>query len=158
MFTGQGTRILLWLVLLSAVIPTACKPPAAAQAADTAVPQSNAANEKGWRIVGKVVNVLANRDTIDPDSPCGKAPCNAIVEVEQVLEMPTTEDNVAAGATIPVHFAFTLAPTSPDLFPFDNINLPGLEPNDTFEATIVHRPLQNQPNRFMVFNYVKHTP
>ena len=50
-----------------------------------------------------------------------------------------------------------LADTDDELFPFAEIDLPGLAHNDQFEATILHRPLEHQPDRFMVFNYIKHS-
>ena len=136
-----------------------CKGPAAAQSSVSAK-TSNAKDKDApnYRIVGRVIKVLANRDTIDPESPCGKEPCNALVRVEKVVEMGETgTPAVEEGKTIPVHFAFTLADTDDELFPFAEIDLPGLAHNDQFEATILHRPLEHQPDRFMVFNYIKHS-
>ena len=147
------------LLLLIALLMPCCKGPATAQSpANASVSATDKKDAPEYRIVGRVIKVLAHRDTIDPESPCGKEPCNAIVRVEKVVESgQEAATPIEEGKTIPVHFAFTLADTDKELFPFADIDLPGLQSNDQFEATILHRPLKHQPNRFMVFNYIKHS-
>ena len=159
MFSGHGLIRPIVLLLLVAFLSPCCKGPASAQSAANA--QSTAVTkgkDPECRIVGRIIKVLAHRDTIDPESPCGKEPCNALVRVEKVVVAgETPQAPVEEGKTIPVHFAFTLADTDKELFPFADIDLPGLQSNDQFEANILHRPLKHQPDRFMVFNYIKHS-
>lgn len=148
------------LLVVAAMLLSTCKPAAVAASTEPQPSQSNEEQQDNpdYRIIGRVVEVFANRDTIDPESPCGKAPCNALVKVEKVLRFGQIyTESVQEGSTIPIHFAFTLASTTQELFPTADIDLPGLNSNDQFEATIKHRPLRHEPDRFMVFNYIKHS-
>lgn len=91
------------------------------------------------RIVGKIVAVLPARDP-DPQSPCGQAPCRALVRVQRVIGYGVAfEPTLAEGQEIKLYFTFTLMPTE-KYFPELTHPLPGLQVNGLFEANITGPP------------------
>ncbi len=88
------------------------------------------------RIIGVVASIDETRST-DTKNPCAKAPCKAKVKITKILgygsgfTTPLTE-----GSEVEMTFAFTLAPTTKDLFPNLSARYKGLKQGDTFQADV----------------------
>ena len=78
---------MMCLLMVAAMVLSTCKPAAVAVNSESAPPQAedDQHTSRDYRIIGRVVEVSTNRDTIDPESPCGKAPCNALVKVLRIV-------------------------------------------------------------------------
>lgn len=95
------------------------------------------------RIDGVISKIEPIVKSDDPKDPCSKAPCIALVTVKgaeygagfPVLNMK--ED-------IKVKFAFTLVPTSKDLFPNMEESYPGLMEGQEFTALVQHIETMNE--------------
>ncbi len=86
------------------------------------------------RIVGTLVSIDS---TLEKGGPCLKAPCRGFVRVDSVLGYGAAFGNpVAVNERIDVRFAFTLAPTSRELFPNMTKQLPGLQVGTRFQADL----------------------
>jgi hypothetical protein len=86
------------------------------------------------RIVGTIVAIDS---TMEATGPCSKAPCRAVVRVDSVLGYGSAFGNpVALQGQIPVRFAFTLAPTTKDLFPNMTDRFPGLALGSRFQTDL----------------------
>ncbi len=89
------------------------------------------------RIVGTVMSIDS---TLEEGGPCSEAPCRAIVRVDSVLGYGSAFGNpIAVTVQIPVRFAFTLAPTTKDLFPNMTERLPGLQVGAKFQTDLEAR-------------------
>jgi hypothetical protein len=107
------------------------------------------------RIVGKILQIDS---TLLPDktSPCGKAPCRAVVKITQVLGYGSSFGNpLADGQEISAMFAFTLAPTTKDLFPNIDKRLPGLSVGSVFTADVQSLEQFGGGTAYQIFNYWK---
>jgi hypothetical protein len=92
------------------------------------------------RIIGTLVGIDS---TLVHGGPCSKAPCRGLVRVDSILGYGSAFGSpLALKEEINVHFAFTLAATSKDLFPNMTERLPGLEIGARFEADVESR---NEP-------------
>jgi hypothetical protein len=86
------------------------------------------------RIVGTIVSIDS---TLDEKGPCSRAPCRAIVRVDSILGYGSSFGNpIALSKQISVRFAFTIAPTTSDLFPNAMEQLPGLQVGARFQTDI----------------------
>jgi len=86
------------------------------------------------RIVGTLVEIDS---TLDTGGPCSKAPCRGIVRVDSILGYGSAFGNpISLNAKINVKFAFTLAPTTRDLFPNMTVQLPGLYIGASFKTDL----------------------
>ncbi len=86
------------------------------------------------RIIG---TLMAIDSTMEDSGPCSKAPCRATVRVDSVLGYGSAFGNpVSLNARIAVRFAFTVAPTTKDLFPNMTNRLPGLQVGSTFQTDL----------------------
>jgi len=110
------------------------------------------------RIVGTLVGI----DTEllkEGNGPCTKVPCRGIVRIDSILGYGSSFGNpLAVGQRVNVHFAFTLAPTTKDLFPNMTETYPGLELNSRFRADVESPPEMNtSADRifYQVYDYVK---
>ncbi|MFQ3597809.1 MAG: hypothetical protein SNJ55_06295 [Chloroherpetonaceae bacterium] len=88
------------------------------------------------RMIGVIASIDETRST-DRESPCAKAPCKAKVKITKILgygsgfNTPLTE-----GREVEMTFAFTLAPTTKELFPNLAARYKGLKQGDTFQADV----------------------
>ncbi len=90
-------------------------------------------------ILGTIVDFAELDQPVAETSPCSKHPCRALVHVQNVLRFGSNyHGQFNPGDTIPITFAFTMAPTK-DLFPEFNQHLPGLQPGDSFQAELLER-------------------
>ncbi|HTP12598.1 MAG TPA: hypothetical protein VMM37_03185 [Bacteroidota bacterium] len=106
------------------------------------------------RIVGTIISV---DPTLEATGPCAKAPCRAVVRVDSILGYGS-----AFGTPMPVHghvpvrFAFTLAPTTEDVFPTMTSRLPGLSVGSSFRTDIESRAeMSPEGNRssYVIYTY-----
>jgi len=82
------------------------------------------------RIVGKIVQILPEREA-DKNTPCGKAPCKALLQLQNVIGYGTGFIKpLAPEQEIKVFFSFTLQATE-KLFPELHTPLPGVQVGDT---------------------------
>lgn len=112
---------------------------------------------EGTWIRATVIAIDESLDTNDPESPCSKVPCNATVRIDKVLQRGNDEASlIAEGTEITIRFRFTLALTTPELFP--NLKTPqtGLNNNDRFEANLNGQlGLGTNNMNYHVFQYYK---
>jgi hypothetical protein len=106
----------------------------------------------------RMVGTLTSIDTtLEATGPCSKAPCRATVRVDSVLGYGSAFGApVAVAAQIAVHFAFTVAPTTSDLFPNMTERLPGLQVGSKFQTDIESRlemgSTGNRPT-YLIYDY-----
>lgn len=107
------------------------------------------------KIVGKIISIDETRET---DGPCAKAPCRANIIIQNLEKKGSLFQLNNIQDTIPVSFAFTLAPTTPELFPDIKTKYPGLKVNDRFEAKIESRLAMNEQGlSYIIYEYKKFT-
>ncbi|MCS6989205.1 MAG: hypothetical protein NZM06_06760 [Chloroherpetonaceae bacterium] len=88
------------------------------------------------RIIGTIVSIDPTRST-NPQDPCSKAPCKAKVKITRVLGYGSGfSATLAEGKEVEMTFAFTLAPTTKDLFPNLVARYKGLKEGDSFQADV----------------------
>ncbi len=107
------------------------------------------------RIVGRIVSVDENYRSENPEDPCSKAPCSAVVRVESIIGYGSAFGQpLAIGKEIKVLFRFTLNPTK-DIVPGLSRHLPGLSSDSVFTADVESKPDvfegEKKPNSFRYF-------
>lgn len=126
------------------------------QTATVATGPKNSGNDiasEEARIIAHIVSIDETRDT---EGVCSKAPCRAQVKIESIIKKGSLFHLQDLEKPVPVFFAFTLAPTTEDLFPGIKTNYPGLQINDKFEATIQNRPAMNETGfAYTIYDYKK---
>lgn len=86
------------------------------------------------RFVGTIVSIDPARSS-NPQDPCAKAPCKAKVKIVRTIGYGSGfVGTLAEGKEVEMTFAFTLAPTTKDLFPNLSARYKGLKQGDTFQA------------------------
>lgn len=119
--------------------------------------------EQGVRIAPghcRIIGTLTFIDTtLEETGPCSKAPCRAIVRVDSILGYGSAFSNpVAMKAQVAVRFAFTLSPTTTELFPNMTERLPGLQVGSKLQTDIESRQEMgttgNRPT-YLIYNYRK---
>ena len=105
------------------------------------------------RINGVISKIEPIVKSDDPNDPCSKAPCVAMVKVtgaEYGAGFPTLNMN----KDIKVKFAFTLVPTSKDLFPNMEEKYPGLMEGQEFTALVQHIETINETiPSYLIYGY-----
>lgn len=88
-------------------------------------------------IIGTVMEIDSSTDTSNPDSPCGKVPCNTVVKIDSVLGYGAAFGKpLVPQRDINLKFMFTTGMTSSDLFPNINENFPGVKVGSKFRGSI----------------------
>ena len=110
------------------------------------------------RIVGTLVGI--NQELLkEGNGPCSKVPCRGVVRIDSILGYGSSFGNpLAIGQRVNIHFAFTLAPTTKELFPNMTETYPGLEVNSRFQADVESMPDMNTPTDrvlYQVYGYSK---
>ncbi len=107
------------------------------------------------KIIGKIIWIDEVREA---EGPCAKAPCRARIVIKTLEKKGSLYQGGNAGDTLSVSFAFTLAATTPELFPGMKTSFPGLSVNDRFEAKIESRlALNEQGVAYLIYEYKKFT-
>lgn len=107
------------------------------------------------KIIGKIISI---NETREPEGPCAKSACQAQILIQTLEKKGSLFQLSDMQDTIPVSFAFTLEPTTSDLFPGIKTSYPGLKINDRFEAKIESRPATNEQGvRYTIYEYKKFT-
>lgn len=146
-------------MLIVLCIFNGCKPSEKAVATDEPVHSVSASiNELASsqaKIIGKIISI---DETLESEGPCAKAPCRAqvlILTLEKkgsLFQVPDLKD------TLNVSFAYTLSPTSAELFPGMKTSYPGLKVNDRFEAKLESRLAMNEHGvGYIIYEYKKFT-
>lgn len=108
------------------------------------------------RIVGTLVGVDSS---LAENGPCAKAPCHGTVRVDSIVGYGAAFGNpIAVNERIRVTFAFTLAPTTKDLFPTMSDRLPGLQVGERFWTDLESQPetgIDEQRTVYRVYRYEK---
>lgn len=108
------------------------------------------------RIVGTLVSIDT---TMEESGPCSKAPCRGIVRIDSVLGYGSAFGNpIGIRGEIAVRFAFTLGPTTKDLFPNMTERLPGLNVGSRFQTDLEsHNDIKASGSRswYLVYDYRK---
>jgi len=103
------------------------------------------------KIIGKIISI---DDTRESEGPCAKAACRAKIIIQNLEKKGSLFQLNNIKDTIPVSFAFTLAPTTADLFPGMKTIYPGLKINDRFEAKIESRLAMNEQGvSYIIYHY-----
>jgi|ERR1041385_1327776 hypothetical protein len=110
------------------------------------------------RIIGTIVKVDSTLLSTDRSNPCAKAPCVASIRVDSILGYGSSFPKpLSVGSVITVKFAFTLAPTTPDLFPNMAESYPGLQVNSQFLADVTSQPMsidkQSDDVSYLIYGY-----
>jgi len=119
---------------------------------------NNNSSQNSYRIIGSIVHIYDNFQLHDTSGVCAKAPCEATVKIETIKRRGASFIGaIAAGEKIKVHFAFTLNPTTKELFPNMTARYPGLKKNDKFVADIQSRLAigGNENVRYVIYGYEK---
>ena len=104
------------------------------------------------RIVGVITKIEPAVKSEDPNDPCSKAPCVAMVKVK----------GAEYGAGFPsflseevrIKFQFTLAPTTKDLLPNMEDSYPGLKVGDEFTALVAYiETINNTLPNYQIYGY-----
>ncbi|MDE3057512.1 MAG: hypothetical protein KGJ59_06110 [Bacteroidota bacterium] len=89
------------------------------------------------RIRGTITAIDSAFADSDSSQPCAKIPCNAEIRIDSILGYGSSfGEPVVEGKEYAVHFAFTLARTTKELFPSMNEGYPGLNVGSSFVADI----------------------
>ncbi len=127
-------------------------------------PVRNSVSPNHCRIVGTVVAVDSTLDVADSLQshrdvpPCTKVPCNADVRIDSILGYGSAFGNPVVQEKIyRMHFVFTLAATSKELFPSMKEVYPGLIVGSSFIADIerqsVRGATQSMAPVFVIYGY-----
>ncbi len=107
------------------------------------------------KIIGKIISINEARDET---GPCSKVPCEARIIIQNLENKGSLFQLNSMQDTIPVAFAFTLVPTTEELFPGMKTSYPGLKINDRFEAKIESRLAKNEQGvSYIIYEYKKFT-
>ena len=111
------------------------------------------------RIKGTIIKIDSTLET-NNNSPCSKLPCTALVRIDSVLGYGAGFGSINAGTEINLKFAFTLGPSTKELFPNMTDRLPGLTINSQFIADIKHNNVLNtneskNMKTYLVYGYKK---
>ena len=106
-------------------------------------------------INGEIIKIFPIEKNNNPNDPCSKAPCFALVRVTKTYYgagFPVIPIN----SEIKIKFGFTLNPTSKELFPSIEDRYPGLNIGDKFSALVSHQATINSTiPSYRVFGYSK---
>lgn len=106
------------------------------------------------RIKGTIVKIDSTLE--HGNSPCSKVPCSAVVRVDSILGYGAGFGTIKIGSNINLRFAFTLGPTTKELFPNLTERLPGLNINSQFIANIKHYfEHGSKGKKYLVYGYKK---
>ncbi len=87
-----------------------------------------------------IATLLGVDSTLEAAGPCSQAPCRATVRVDSVLAYGAAFSNpLAVHARINVRFAFTVGPTTKELFPTMTDRLPGIRIGNRFQTDLESR-------------------
>ena len=150
------------MIILLVTMLAACKvkePTANTKAAPNPDPATTVAKGpagNGTLVQAMVVAIDSTLDKLDPDSPCGKYPCRALIRVERVNRLdPEWGDFFKPGKEVNINFGFTLAPTTDTMFPDLAQHYPGLSQGDRFEASVKTKLRSMNNLTHTVFHYQK---
>ena len=104
-------------------------------------------------INGEITKILPIEASDNPNDPCSKAPCFALVKVKGI-SYGAGFQTINMNEDIKIRFAFTLEPTSKDLFPNMEEKYPGLKIGDNFTALVAfsYKLNETKPN-YEIFSY-----
>jgi hypothetical protein len=143
-----------FLAILIMITQASCKSnKVSVQRTEIRAPGENASSS-GVVIKGKIMEILEKKDN-DSNSVCKNSPCFALVKVLEVFQNNDRFSNfITEGDVFEMFFAFTLLPTSIDLFPNLDKRLPGLKVNDNFKAGIKITPgISGRKEKIEVIDY-----
>ena len=89
------------------------------------------------QITGRIIEIDPISDNGSSSGPCSKAPCTAKVKIESIKYGAGFP--VLSSKEVKIRFAFTLSPTTKDLFPNMEESYPGLKVGDDFSALAASR-------------------
>jgi hypothetical protein len=108
-------------------------------------------------IMGRIVSIDSARMVPNPQEPCGKFPCWAKIKVESIVGYGAGAPPVSRNDTLETKFAFTLSPTTKDLFPNLKVRMPGLKEGSEFSASIHILNSRNFDNKTFKNEYIIYT-
>lgn len=106
------------------------------------------------KVVVTVVAIDSTRYGSGGDDPCSKAPCKARVRIVEVLGYGVAFPVVlASGDVVPVHFAFTTAPTR-EILPSLTKAFPGVTVGSTITTTLIGlQQIGSEKPSFTIYGY-----
>lgn len=105
------------------------------------------------RFVGTIVSVDSVLSTGKKD-PCSIQPCWAEVQVDSIIGYGAGSQPVSLNEKVKTKFAFTLGPTTKDLFPNLDNRLPGLNIGDKFMANFSNYRNVNLDNKTQIIEFI----
>jgi len=104
------------------------------------------------QITGSIIEIEPISNNGNSSGPCSKAPCVAKVKIESIqygAGFPALSSK-----EVKIRFAFTLSPTTKDLFPNMDESYPGLRVGDDFSALAASGESMNSSGeQFTVYGY-----
>ena len=92
---------------------------------------------RGCKVKATVLSIDPVLDSLKPETPCGKVPCNALIRIDQIINMgQLCAPFVVVGSELKAYFRFSLSKTD-SLFPDMKQHFTGLEKSDTFAASFM---------------------
>lgn len=105
------------------------------------------------RVLATLVTI-ENNTAAYTDGPCSKASCDAYIEIKSVLGYGSAfRTPLNPGDKIKAHFAFTLKPTSKELFPNMKQFYPGLKQGDQFITDLESLPAAGNEFNYTIYDY-----
>ncbi len=104
------------------------------------------------QITGRIIEIDPISDNGSSSGPCSKAPCTAKVKIESIKYGAGFP--VLSSQEVKIRFAFTLSPTTKDLFPNMEESYPGLKVGDDFSALAASEESMNSSEpQLVVYGY-----
>ena len=106
------------------------------------------------QITGRIIEIEPVSSNGSSSGPCSKVPCTAKVKIESIKYGAGFP--VLGSKEVKIRFAFTLSPTTKDLFPNMDETYPGLNVGDKFKAVAGFESVvgKDQPE-FFINGYTK---
>ncbi|MCL5030911.1 MAG: hypothetical protein M1480_18035 [Bacteroidetes bacterium] len=109
------------------------------------------------RVEAQVMKIDSLLSGNSGNDPCSKSPCIAWIKIKNIIGYGAGSSTLNIGDTLKTKFAFTLAPTTKEIFPKLIENLPGLTEGSSFEADIQLLPSnpssKNKEKIYLIYGY-----
>ena len=102
------------------------------------------------QITGSVIEIEPISSNSNSSDPCSKTPCIAKVKIKSIIYGAGFP--VLSSKEVRVKFAFTLSPTTKDLFPNMTETYPGLKVGDNFSALAASQESINSSEPQLIVN------
>ena len=135
----KAFSILLVVLLLAGCYPDVVKQTNESKNSENTTKLSNKTEPNDCLIIGTIISISDSLEKSDPNSPCAKVPCTALVNIDSLLNGGNSSLNVREGKAYYIHFTSTLAPMNKSMLPNVENDLPGLALAQNFEVRFISK-------------------